>query len=186
MLFPSDEAYDAFQRQVANEVRMGSSNRFVNQQSGTVDKALEVADLVGIDAAGSMLGGGGVAAQVLNAGRKALRGRMTSYSGDVAEQMTPLLTAQGKDAADLTRRLMGPQQRSIRQEFVTQGVPTIAASTLAGSAVGESMTGDQVAYLRSQGMTDEQIAVLAGAGWQNAPRSGTVPRSGAPIIRPGG
>ena len=178
MLFPSEEAYEAFQAKVANEARMGSSNRFVTQQSATVDKSLEVAELMGMDAT-AVMSGGGMASMALRAGREALRGRMTSYSGDVAEQMTPLLTAQGQDAADITRRLMGPQQRSIRQEYVTRSTPTVAAATLAGRGGlpeerqngwmdsytdGAGITEDQVEYLRSQGLTEEQIALALRGG----------------------
>ena len=159
MLFPSDEAFESFQRQVTNEVQMASTNRFINQQSATAPIMLEVADLVGVDMAGGLAGGGGVPAMLLRAGREALRGRQTSYSGDVAEQMTPLLTAQGQDAAALTRRLMGPQRQSIMRETVTAGAPTLAGSTLAGAGVGRSMgiTDDQRAYLLSRGMTAEEI-----------------------------
>lgn len=200
MLFPGDEAFQAFQGQLENEVRMASSNRFINQQSMTVDKALEVAEMSGVDTAMLMSGGGGLPAMALRAGREALRGRMTSYSGDVAEQMTPLLTAQGQNAADLTRRLMRPQQQSIQQELVTRGIPTVAGATLAGRggvpeesrlggatigpreremamgrvaqggvphtpgmAEAAGITEDQMAYLRSQGLTEEQIGLLAGS-----------------------
>ena len=124
----------------------------------------------GVDTAMLMSGGGSVAAMALRAGREALRGRMTSYSGDVAEQMTPLLTAQGQNAADLTRRLMRPQQRSIQQELVTHGIPTVAGATLAGRGpVPEERrlggdTEDRRSYLRARGLTNEQIDTLFGGG----------------------
>ena len=167
MLFPGDEAFEAFQGQLENEVRMGASNRFINQQSMTVDKMLEVAEMSGMDTAMLLSGGGSMVSMAAGAARNALRGRMTSYSGDVAEQMAPLLTAQGKDAAAITRRLMEPQQQSIHQGLVTRGVPTVAGATLAGAATGRAtgITDDQRDYMISLGVTDEQIALmLRGAG----------------------
>jgi hypothetical protein len=65
---------------------------------------------------------------------------------------------------------MGPQQQSVRREYVTRGVPTVGAATIGGAAVGEAQAGsrgrrgrlsmDEAAYLRDQGLTEDQIEAL--------------------------
>jgi hypothetical protein len=168
LLFPSDEAFKEFIENLTNEAKMAGTGRFVTQQSATVDKFLEVAAMSGIDVAGLM--SGGALPVAMGAMRAVLRGRETLASGEVAGRMAPLLTARGQDAAEITQRLMGPQQQSVRREYVTRGVPTVGAATIGGAAVGEAQAGsrgrrgrlsmDEAAYLRDQGLTEDQIEAL--------------------------
>jgi len=101
--------------------------------------------------------------------KTALRGRQASASGEVAGHMAPLLTARGQDAAEITQRLMGPQQQSVRREYVTRGGPTVSAATYGGTVAGEAQAGsrgrsglsmDEKAFLREQGLTEDQIEAL--------------------------
>ena len=167
LLFPSDEAFNEFVENLTNEARMASTGRFVMQQSATVDKLLEVAAMSGVDLTGLM--SGGVVPVAVGALKTALRGRQAAASGEVAGHMAPLLTARGQDAAEITQRLMGPQQQSVRREYVTRGGPTVSAATYGGTVAGEAQSGsrgrsglsmDEKAFLREQGLTEDQIEAL--------------------------
>lgn len=141
LLFPNDEAFEAFRAGVAEEARMAQTHRFVTGGSNTAEKLMEMAELAGVNLS-SLTSGGmtGIAAQMANS---ALRRRSQGFTSDLGEALTPLLTAEGDDAVRLMGRLVRSSDEAAARQGRRSAVVGGASGAAAGSAAGSRRERDR-------------------------------------------
>jgi hypothetical protein len=99
LLFDDDASFDRFKELLGQEARMHQTKNYITGGSQTADKLAELADLAGVggfERLADVVGANPMG--MVRTGLRAL-GRKVDQGGnqEVAEHLTPLLTAQGKD-----------------------------------------------------------------------------------------
>ena len=130
LLFPDEEAFGQFERTLAEEARIATTNRKVTGGSDTVDKAVGLADFLGISPF-----------SVRGLGKSVLGDAERQLVQEASEALVPKLTATGPEALDFLDRLNRLRETQgggrATRELLTAGVPAAAIAGAAGPQVAQ-------------------------------------------------
>lgn len=135
ILFPDDEAFATFQRGLGEEALMAQTQRFITGGSQTFDKATAFAEFAGVDLAdmASLMRGdvGNVGARFAQRAMTGLRNRELRQTAD---ELLPMLTATGDDAATVLDQVIRLRQGVGRSLSIQDAAIAVGAGS-AGAAV---------------------------------------------------